>query len=51
MLQIAEIELILWVEVQLNIPRTTQRVEVRNLPSIPGRWCFTDESWKEKEPY
>ena len=28
-----------------------QHVEVRTLPSIIGRWCFTDGSCKEKESY
>ncbi|CDY17060.1 BnaA08g04240D [Brassica napus] len=51
-LKLAETESILWDEAQLlNINRATQPVEVRNLQSIPGRWCFTDGSWKDKEPY
>ena len=50
-LRITETKSILWAETQLNITRTTQLVEARNRPSIPGRWCFTDGSWKDKEPY
>ena len=51
-LKLAETESILWAEAQLpNINREKQPVEVKNLQSIPGRWCFTDESWKDKEPY
>ena len=23
--------------------------EVTTLPSIPGRWCFTDGSWKDND--
>ena len=25
------------------------QVEVTTLPSIPGRWCFTDGSWNEND--
>ena len=51
-LKLAETESILWAEAQLlNINRATQPVEVRNLQSIPLRWCFTYGSWKDKEPY
>ena len=31
--------------------QASQQVEVRRLPIITGRWCFIDDSWKEKEPY
>uniref|UniRef100_A0A0D3BCW7 RNase H type-1 domain-containing protein n=1 Tax=Brassica oleracea var. oleracea TaxID=109376 RepID=A0A0D3BCW7_BRAOL len=51
-LKLAETESILWAEAQLlNINRASQPVEVRNLQSIPLRWCFTYGSWKDKEPY
>ncbi|CDY52425.1 BnaC03g74510D [Brassica napus] len=51
-LKLVETESILWAEAQLlNINRATQPVEVRNLQSIPLRWCFTYGSWKDKEPY
>jgi len=26
-------------------------VEPTTLPSIPGRWCFTDGSWKENDVF
>ena len=44
-LKLAETESTLWAEAHvLNIQRTTQHVGVTNLPSNPGRWCFTDGS-------
>ena len=33
----------------LNTQRTAQHVEVSNLLSIPGRWCFTDGSWNNHD--
>ena len=33
----------------LNTQKTTRYGEVTNLSSIPGRWCFTDVSWKEND--
>ena len=33
----------------LDTQRATQHVEVLNLPSIPGRWYFTDSSGKDNE--
>jgi len=35
----------------LNEQRTSQNVEDRTLPAIPGRWCFTDGSWKENDTF
>ncbi|KAL0753020.1 hypothetical protein Bca101_090688 [Brassica carinata] len=40
-----ETESTLWAEAQ----RTTPHIEAVTLPSIPGRWCFTDGSWEEKD--
>ena len=31
----------------MNDQRTPPPIIVTILPSIPGRWCFTDGSWKE----
>ena len=33
----------------MNTQRVVQSVELTTLPSIPGRWCFTDGSWKEND--
>ena len=47
-LKLAETESTLWAEAHiLNDQRIAQNVEVTTLPAIPGRWCFTDGSWKE----
>ena len=49
-LKLAEMESTLWAEAQvLKTQRGVQHVEVLNLPSIPGRWCFIDGFWKENE--
>ena len=49
-LQLAETESTLWAEAQvLNEQRTEPRAVVTSLPTIPGRWCFTDGSWKEDD--
>lgn len=48
-LKLVEMESILWTEAQdLNLERTVQYAEIRNLPTISKRWCFTDSSWKDK---
>ena len=49
-LKLAETESTLWGEAQLlNIQRVTPTTQVAIVPSIPGRWCFTDGSWKEHD--
>jgi len=49
-LKLAETESILWAEAHVsNINRIGAQVEVTTLPSILGRRCFTDGSWKENE--
>ena len=51
-LKLAETESTLWAEAQLlDIQRTSQHAEILNLLSIPGRWCFTNSSWKEHDSY
>ena len=51
-LKLAETESILWVEAHVpKIQGAAGQVEVQTLPSIAGRWCFIDGSWKDKEPY
>ena len=52
MLKLAETESTLWAEPQvLNGNWIAPKVEVTTLPSIPGRWCFKDGSWKENDIY
>ena len=47
-LKLAETESTMWAEAQVvNDQRTTPQTIDVILPSIPGRWCFTDGSWKE----
>ena len=49
-LKLAKTESTLWAEAHIvNEQRTISHVEVKSLPSIPGRWCFTDGSWIENE--
>ena len=49
-LSLAKIESTLWAETQiLNEQRNVRHIEVTTLLSIPGRWCFTDGSWKEND--
>ncbi|KAL0833824.1 hypothetical protein Bca101_085713 [Brassica carinata] len=51
-LKLAETESILWAEAHVpKIQRAVGQVEVQTLPSITGRWCFIDGSWKDNEPY
>ena len=51
-LKLAETESTLWAEAQiLNDQRTIPQIMDTILPSIPGRWCFTDGSWKESVFY
>ena len=48
----AEKESTLWAEAHiLNDQRIAQNVEITTLPVIPGRWCFTDASWKENDTF
>ena len=46
-LKLAETESILWAETLLKDQKTTPQIMNTTLSSIPGRWCFTDGSWKE----
>ena len=49
-LNLAETDTTLWAETHiLNEQRNVQHIEVTTLPSITGRWCFTDGSWKEND--
>ncbi|XP_033128225.1 uncharacterized protein LOC117125827 [Brassica rapa] len=51
-LKLAETESALWAEAQLvKEQRTVSQVDVISLPEIPGRWCFTDGSWKENDNF
>lgn len=51
-LQLAETESRVWLEVQATIPHrasTEGEGPLDTLPDISGRWCFTDGSWKERD--
>ena len=49
-LKLAETESTFWAEAHvLNGNRIVSSVEVTTIPSIPGRQCFTDGSWKEND--
>ena len=51
-LKLAETESTLWAEAQiLNEQRATPPIVATIMPSIPGRWCFTDGSWKEGDSF
>ena len=50
MLKLAETNLTLWAEAHvLNGNRIVYPTEATNLTLIPGRWCFTDGSWKAND--
>ncbi|XP_018464994.2 uncharacterized protein LOC108836323 [Raphanus sativus] len=49
-LNLAETESKLWKEAQI-IPTPVTGEHLLELPSIPGRWCFVDGSWKDKERF
>ena len=47
-LKLPETESILWAEAQiLKDQRTAPQIMNTTLPSISGRWCFPDGSWKD----
>ena len=49
-LSLAEIESTLWAEAQgLKMQRVVQNTGTKTLSSNPGRWCFTDGSWKKND--
>ena len=53
-LKLAEMESLLWAEAQNSQTQSTDRTQVPvplAIPSIPGRWCFTDGSWKTEDKY
>ena len=53
-LKLAETESLLWAEAQNSQTHSTDRTQVPvplAIPSIPGRWCFTDGSWKTEDKY
>ena len=52
--RLAETESLLWSEAHDKLTQGTDhmRLPVNAItPSIPGRWCFTDGSWKNQESY
>ena len=48
-LKLAETESTLWAEAQILKDQNTGTQVLASLPSIPGRWCFTDRSRKEDD--
>jgi len=50
-LKLAETESTLWAEAQILKDQNTGTQVQASLPSIPGRWCFTDGSWKEGDMF
>ena len=51
-LKLAETDSLLWADAQAFVKDgapNVQQMEATNLPLIPGRWCFTDGSWKAQD--
>ena len=51
-LKLTETKSLLWAEAQVSLtqglPQNTE-VNVYTLPTIQGRWCFTDGSWNDQK--
>ena len=51
-LKLAELESTLWAEAHVTSnQRVANQVHEIIVPTIPGRWCFIDGSWKDKEQF
>ena len=53
-LKLAETKSALWVEAQILFTQRIDQTRIstgETIPSIPGRWCFTDGSWKDNDTY
>ncbi|XP_056841692.1 uncharacterized protein LOC130494885 [Raphanus sativus] len=53
-LKLAETEALLWAEAQVIPAQGTDRHipgSQATTPTIPGRWCFTDGSWKGQDNF
>ena len=51
-LKLPELESTLWAETHVtNNQRVANQVHERIVPTIPGKWCFIDCSWKDKEQF
>jgi len=53
-LKLVKTESLLWAEAQNSQTQGMDRTQVPvplTIPSIPGRWCFTDGSWKNEDRY
>ena len=51
-LRLAKVESTLWAEAHVtNNHRVAQEGQVRTDLGTTGRWCFTDGSWKDKDPF
>ena len=49
-LRLAELESTLWAEARVNNDQKRE-LQVQTRPTLvtSGRWCFTDNSWKDKD--
>ena len=53
-LKLAEMESILWVEAQSSLTQgidQTRPSVTSMVPTILGRWCFTNGSWKDQDNF
>ena len=53
-LKLAETESLLWAEAEISVTLGTDQTQLREeaiLLAIPGRWLFTDGSWKNQDKY
>ena len=51
-LKLPELESTLWAETHVtNNQRVANQVHEKIVPTLPGKWCFIDCSWKDKEQF
>ncbi|XP_056848971.1 uncharacterized protein LOC130499090 [Raphanus sativus] len=53
-LKLAEREALLWAEAQVSLTKGTYSTIAPpqvTIPTNPGRWCFTDGSWKDQDNF
>ena len=49
-LKLADTKSTFWAEAKnLNVQTTSHQVGIMTLPTIPGRWCFINDLWKDKD--
>ena len=52
--KLAEKESLLWAEAHISLTQGINQTRLpveATIPFIPGRWCFTDGSWKNQKIY